>query len=76
MREEISKPITDRARETILKRLVDYSGGDVGIMIEILNQSIVNCWRDVYPLKTGNNNQSSNKGLSPTDILIRYAGKE
>lgn len=78
MRKQIKKPITDKARETILKKLHEYSNGDLDIMIDILNQSIVNCWSSVYPLQEIKNNRNGNqsKGLSSIDMLKMYEGKE
>lgn len=51
MRKQIKAPVSDKAREMILKKLHEYSNGDLNTMIDILNQSIVNCWKDIYPLK-------------------------
>lgn len=78
MRKQIKKPITDKARETILKKLQEYSNGDLDIMIEILNQSIVNCWSSVYPLKEINTsaNRNQKQGISSIDMLKMYEGKE
>ena len=67
MRKSIKKPITNRAREMIVKKLHEYSNGNLDIMVEILNQSIVNCWSNVYPLKKNNNNK---KNLSPLEIAM------
>ena len=64
MRKKIKKPLTDKAREQIIKKLFEYSSGNVDHMIAILNQSIVNCWAFVYPLK-----QIQEKNLSPLDIV-------
>lgn len=72
MRKQIKAPISDKARETILKKLHQYSNGDLDVMIEILNQSIVNCWKDIYPLKE----IKQKKAFAPADIVSRYAGKE
>ena len=51
MRNQMKRPINNKARETILKKLHEYSNGDLTTMIDIINQSIVNCWKDIYPLK-------------------------
>ena len=74
MRSSIKKPVSDRARQMILRKLQEYSNGDLDIMIEILNQSIINCWKDVYPLKEVS--QQKRKGFTAADIVSRYAGKE
>ena len=57
MRKLIKKPLTDRALTQIINRLGKFSGGDVSLAIDILDQSIRYNWQDVYPLhddeKTG-----------------------
>ena len=49
MRQKIKKPATKRAEELILKKLNGIV--DVNTAIAMLEQSIVNSWQDVYPLK-------------------------
>lgn len=51
MRRKIKKPATDKAIDLIKKELTKLSVGDEDISIKILEQSIKNCWQDVYPLK-------------------------
>lgn len=55
MRNKIKKPLTERARKMIINKLQKLSGGDTNIQIEILNQSIVHCWQDVYEIKDNKN---------------------
>lgn len=55
MRITIKKPLTDRARKNIITSL-DKIGQDKN---EVLNQSITNCWRDVYKLRENNNGTGS-----------------
>lgn len=50
MRKKIKKPLTDRAKQMILNKLSKLST-DEQEQIEILNQSILHSWQDVYPLK-------------------------
>lgn len=50
MRKLIKKPLTDRALRLILSKL-DTLANDDGAKINILNQSIVNNWQGVFPLK-------------------------
>ncbi len=62
MRKEIKKPMTDRAIELAIKKLEALSkissGESVEIdeemAIKILEQSIMNCWLGLFPLKEGN----------------------
>lgn len=49
-RKKIKKPMTDRAVELMLKKLYGMSA-DVNEQIEILNQSIMNGWQGIFPLK-------------------------
>ena len=48
MREQIKKPLTQRAVNLILKKLFRF---DIDIAKMMLEQSILNCWQDVYPIK-------------------------
>jgi len=49
-RKKIKKPMTDRAIELLLKKLMGLSS-DTAEQIEILEQSIVNGWTSIYPVK-------------------------
>lgn len=51
MRKKIKKPLTDRAKTGICKKLVSLAGENRGLMAQILDQSILHCWQDVYALK-------------------------
>ena len=51
MRKKIKKPMTDRAIELAVKKLDKLSEGNSSTAIEVLNQSILNCWQDLYPVK-------------------------
>lgn len=64
MRVKIKKPLTEYAAELIFKKLSKLSGGDISIMQSILNQSVENCWRGVFPLK----NQSCDLSGSSSDL--------
>lgn len=50
MRKKIKRPLTDRARNMLMKKLEGFSK-DVATQIRILNQSTMNCWLDIYQLK-------------------------
>ena len=50
MRTKIRKPLTERAEELIIKEL-DKLAEDEKTQIAILNQSIMNSWQGVFPLK-------------------------
>jgi len=51
MRRKIKKPATPHAIELIKKKLVQMTQNNERDMCELLNQSIVNNWVDIYPLK-------------------------
>ena len=50
MRKAIKKPATDRAMRSILKKLDSLTTND-NEKIAILEQSILNCWQSIFPLK-------------------------
>lgn len=53
-RKKIKKPMTDRAITLLISELNKLSS-DIVTQIEILNQSILNGWQGVFPLKQQNN---------------------
>ena len=50
MRKAIKKPLTDRAMKGILTKLDKFSNSDID-KVEMLENSIQNCWVSVYELK-------------------------
>lgn len=54
MRGKIRKPLTERAEELVRSKLKKMSS-DEKTQILILEQSILNCWQDVFPLKETKN---------------------
>ena len=60
MRGKIRAPLTERAEKLIMSELQKLAGDNEQKKIEILEKSIVNCWKDVYPLKTDNNKPQEN----------------
>jgi len=62
MRKKIKKPATERAMNTIRKKLQEMAPDDEPTQILILEQSIECCWQTVYPLKEkhGNGQRSTN----------------
>lgn len=51
MRKLIKKPLTNRALKLIINKVKNLSNGKGNTAIAILEQSITNCWQDVYALK-------------------------
>ena len=51
MRNDIGKPLqSEREKQQIYKRLIDFSGGDYGIMADMLEKSTAKRWPTVFPL--------------------------
>ncbi len=53
MRSKIKAPLTEYAIKLALKKLQTLSGGDECVMVEIINQSVENCYKGFFPLKGG-----------------------
>jgi hypothetical protein len=51
MRKQIKKPMTERAIELSRKKLEELSDNDNDLSILILEQSVMNCWQGLFPLK-------------------------
>ena len=71
-RKKIKKPLTNRAKELILKQLNKLSNTEQE-MIDILNQSIMNGWQGVFELKQENikNNKMGNVEMAMKNFLER-----
>ena len=50
MRKAIKRPLTDRAMKGILNKLDNYASDDLE-KIEVLENSIINCWQGIFPIK-------------------------
>jgi len=51
MRKQIKAPMTDRAITLAMKKLDELSGGDNDKAVKIVNQSVMNSWKGLFPLK-------------------------
>ncbi|MBQ0112283.1 MAG: hypothetical protein KBT03_04050 [Bacteroidales bacterium] len=51
MRKKIKKPLTPRAKAILINKLEKLASNEEE-KVEILNQSILHCWQDIYPLRT------------------------
>ena len=51
MRKKIKAPMTDKAIDLSISKLKELSNGDNDKAIAIINQSIINCWKGLFPLK-------------------------
>ena len=72
MRTMIKKPLTDRALQMIITKLRKLSSNNNDLAIEILNQSIINNWQDIYELKSNNKQKLQVKtGGDAIDELLK-----
>ena len=77
MRKKIRKPVrTDRALKALLKKLHELSGGDVGLMKQIIDQSLDKEWLGLFELKTGDDKAKSIDNRLYGDIQHWAAQKE
>ena len=51
MRKSIKAPLTPRALELAIKKAKELSNGNTDIMQRIVEQSTLNSWRGLFPLK-------------------------
>lgn len=51
MRKKIKAPMTDRAITLAMKKLDELSMGDNDKAVKIVNQSVMNSWKGLFPLK-------------------------
>ena len=58
MRKQLKKPMTERAISIAKNKLQELSGGDNDIAIQIIEQSIMNSWQGLFPLKQEAKKQS------------------
>lgn len=59
-RQKIKKPMTRRAVELLINKLIKLSQNDIDKQIAILNQSIEHGWQTVYPLREDDKNNAGN----------------
>lgn len=59
-RKSIKKPMTDKAIDLMISKLNKITDS-IPEQIEILNQSILNGWQGIFPLKGGGNDAGKNK---------------
>lgn len=60
MRKQMKKPLTDRAKELLIEGLVELEESGENI-IDCLNQSILNSWLGVFPVKRGDSSGVNKK---------------
>ena len=71
MRKKLKKPMTERAKELAIKKLAGFARIpdtdviDTDMAISILEQSIMNSWQGLFPLKSAVN-EKQNKSIADT----------
>ncbi|MCI8647896.1 MAG: hypothetical protein HFE76_14145 [Firmicutes bacterium] len=63
MREKIKAPMTERAITVALNKMDRLSGGDPNTAVAILEQSIMNNWKSLYPLKDDEQAKNTEKQI-------------
>jgi hypothetical protein len=87
MRKKIKKPLTERAKNLILKELIKINSRTNQCPNDILNQSVMNCWQGVFEIKQintkGNNyatstpkNAQSNALQACAELLTEFENNE
>lgn len=66
MRKKIKSPLTDRAKTNLLSRLDRLAGNDIDLKIKMLDESILNNWKNVYlPKESDNGNRHDARRSDP-----------
>ena len=60
MRKQIKKPMSDRAVTMAINKINNLSNGDNDLAVKLIEQSIMKCWQDIYPLQNNNTNSQGN----------------
>ena len=76
MRKTIKAPLTTRAASMSFKRLCELSHGNESMMIEILNQSTLNCWKGLFPLKNPSGLQNQKSKIQKTAEMFERMNVE
>ena len=60
---------TQIGEQAALHKLYKESGEDLDTSIEMINASVANGWRGIFPLKKNKNGQPRNKGFDSEEYL-------
>ena len=71
MRKKIKHPLTDRALKMVINEAYRLGNGDPMKMKEIVDQSTLHGWRDVYPLKS---KEAIKESENPFTALLQQEG--
>lgn len=72
MRKLIKKPLTPQALKLAIGKVSELSGGDVEKAVQIIDQSVLNNWQGLYPLKTEVVGRSTHCGTSNNPYSIDW----
>lgn len=67
MRNRIKRPLTSRARTMAINELQKLAPNDYSKQIKILDQSTLNCWQGLFPLKDEHQNRGEHHGTDRND---------
>jgi hypothetical protein len=71
MRKSIKSPLTENALKLAIKKASELSGGDSEQATKIVEQSVLNDWKGLYPVKDENQQKPATK----TDWISDYYKK-
>jgi hypothetical protein len=74
MRLSIKKPLTERAVKIMLDKLDDFGRTDYE-KIQVLNQSIMNCYQGIFPLKHQAKNKPDYRNITTNSINDFFTGR-
>lgn len=60
MRKKIRKPLTANAEQLAVNKLAGLAGSDPVLAVKLVQQAILNCWLEFYPLKPETNGGGRN----------------
>jgi len=64
MRKQIKKPLTQKGYELLFRKLTELSTNELE-QIEILENSIMNCWQGIFPLKSRISTKEDHLNIKP-----------
>ena len=76
MRTRKRKPMTERALELLLGNLNKLAMGDDDLKIAILEQSIMQGWDGIYPLKTNDSRAAPSRSQQIIDLVNSYGQED
>lgn len=72
MRKLIKKPLTPQALKLAIGKVSELSGGDVEKAVQIIDQSVLNNWQGLYPIKDDTASRSIHCGTNNNPYSIDW----